>query len=157
MRLYLFDEQRIYTGEYVDIEDLTAPVPANATHVEPPTTTSNEVAHWGGKVWTVLPERPPLPGPIDPVPVEVEGWQAEVAMKATPVDPEDSQSQNIWDRVQDLIAAMPDGIEKITAQTVLARGKIRRDSPMLAQLAPLVPLSEERVDDLMRLAASIEA
>lgn len=98
-----------------------------------------------------------VPLPPEPVPEEVEGWQAEVAMKATPVDPEDSQSQNIWDRVQDLIAAMPDGIEKITAQTVLARGKIRRDSPMLAQLAPLVPLSQERVDDLMRLAASIEA
>lgn len=91
------------------------------------------------------------------VPMEVEGWQAEVAMKATPVDPEDSESQNVWDRVQDLIAAMPDGIEKIAAQTVLARGKIRRDSPMLAQLAPLVPLSEERVDDMFRLAASIEA
>lgn len=98
-----------------------------------------------------------VPLPPEPVPIEVEGWQAEVAMKATPVDPEDSESQSVWDRVQDLIAAMPDGIEKITAQTVLARGKIRRDSPMLAQLAPLVPLSEERVDDLMRLAASIEA
>ena len=94
---------------------------------------------------------------VEAVPEEVEGWQAEVAMKATPVDPEDSESQNVWDRVQDLFAAMPDGIEKITAQTVLARGKIRRDSSILAQFAPLVPLSEERVDDLMRLAASIEA
>lgn len=91
------------------------------------------------------------------VPVEVEGWQAEVAMRATPVNPDDPESQSVWDRVQDLIAAMPDGLEKITAQTVLKRGKIRRDSPMLAQFAPLVPLSEERVDDLMRLAASIEA
>ena len=97
------------------------------------------------------------PAPPEPVPEEVEGWQAEVAMKATPVDPNDPESQSVWDRVQDIITAMPDGIEKITAQTVLARGKIRRDSPMLAQLAPLVPLSEERVDDLMRLAASIEA
>lgn len=109
-----------------------------------------------GSTWDGTHFHPPEPVP-EPVPEEVEGWQAEVAMKATPVDPEDSESQNVWDRVQDLITAMPDGIEKITAQTVLARGKIRRDSPMLAQLAPLVPLSEERVDDLMRLAASIEA
>ncbi|AEC22273.1 hypothetical protein PT7_P037 (plasmid) [Pusillimonas sp. T7-7] len=102
---------------------------------------------------------PPEPAePSSPaIPVEVEGWQAEVAMRATPVDPEDEQSQSVWDRVQDLIAAMPDGIEKITAQTVLARGKIRRDSPMLAQLAPLVPLSEARVDDLLILADSIQA
>lgn len=99
----------------------------------------------------------PPPTPPEPVPEEVEGWQAEVAMRATPVDSGDPESQSVWDRVQDLITAMPDGIEKITAQTVLKRGKIRRDSPMLAQLAPLVPLSEERVDDLMRLAASIEA
>lgn len=94
---------------------------------------------------------------VDHVPVEVEGWQAEVAMRATPVDPDDPESQTIWDRVQDIIASMPDGIEKITAQTVLTRGKIRRDSPMLAQLAPAVPLTSERVDDLLRLAESIQA
>lgn len=103
------------------------------------------------QVWSVEPLPPP------PVPEEVEGWQAEVAMRATPVDPDDPNSQSVWDRVQDIIAAMSDGIEKITAQTVLARGKIRRDSPMLAQLAPMVPLTEEQVDDLMRLAASIQA
>lgn len=94
---------------------------------------------------------------VDYVPVEVEGWQAEVAMKATHVDLEDEQSQTIWARVQDLIAAMPDGIEKLTAQTVLARGRIRRDSPTLASLSAMVPLSEARVDDLMRLADSIQA
>lgn len=103
------------------------------------------------QTWEVVP-RPP-----EPVPIEVEGWQAEVAMRATPVDPDDPESQSVWDRVQDIIAAMPDGIEKITAQTVLARGKIRRNSPTLAQLAPLVPLSGERVDDMFRLAGSIEA
>lgn len=136
------------SGEFLGIF-VGAPIPQGATEVEtlPP---SGDWRYLNGE-WVA-----PDPEP-EPVPEEVEGWQAEVAMKATPVDPEDSQSQNIWDRVQDLIAAMPDGIEKITAQTVLARGKIRRDSPMLAQLAPLVPLSEERVDDLMRLAASIEA
>jgi len=103
------------------------------------------------QVWAVEPLPP------EPVHEEVEGWQAEVAMRATPVDPDDPESQSVWGRVQDIIAAMPDGIEKITAQTVLKRGKIRRDSAMLAQLAPLIPLTQEQVDDLMRLAASIEA
>lgn len=109
-----------------------------------------------GGAWDGTHFHPPEPEP-EPVPIEVEGWQAEVAMRATPVDPDNPESQNVWDRVQDIIAAMPDGMEKITAQTVLARGKIRRDSPMLAQLAPLVPLSEQRVDDMFRLAGSIEA
>lgn len=104
------------------------------------------------QTWEIK-EIPPESEP--PVPVEVEGWQAEVAMRATPV-PTDLEV-TVWGRVQELIAAMSEGIEKITAQTVLKRGKIRRDSPMLAQLAPLVPLTDEQVDDLMRLAASIEA
>lgn len=94
------------------------------------------------------------PPPPEPVPEEVEGWQAEVAMRATPSA---TEGKTVWDRVQDLITLMPEGIEKITAQTVLTRGKIRRDSPMLAQLAPLVPLSEEQVDDLLRLAGGIQA
>lgn len=88
------------------------------------------------------------------IPEEVEGWQAEVAMRATSST---TEGKSVWDRVQDLIALMPEGIEKITAQTVLKRGKIRRDSAMLAQLSPLVPLNEEEVDDLFRLAYSIEA
>lgn len=120
-----------------------------------PAEANGTVAQIGGE-WDGTQFHPAPPAP-EPVPEEVEGWQAEVAMRATPVDPDDPESQSVWDRVQDLIAAMPDGIEKITAQTVLARGKIRRDSPTLAQLAPLVPLSGERVDDMFRLAGSIEA
>jgi hypothetical protein len=158
--IYICDADWIYSHSIEQSEYL--PLPSRSTLTPPPTTTGLEVARLVGTVWEVLPERPvkPVPEPEpepEPVPEEVEGWQAEVAMRATPVDPDDPESQSVWDRVQDIIAAMPDGIEKITAQTVLARGKIRRDSPMLAQLAPLVPLSEERVDDLMRLAASIEA
>lgn len=95
--------------------------------------------------------------PPPPVPGEVEGWQAEVAMRSTYVTEDDPGTQTVWDRVQDIIGAMPDGIEKITAQTVLSRGKIRRDSPMLESLSAHVPLSSERVDDLMFLAHSIQA
>lgn len=98
-----------------------------------------------------------MPLPPEPVPVEIEGWQGEVIMRADKVDPEDPESPTVWDRVQALIAAMPDSIEKITAQTVLARGRIRRDSPTLAVLAPLVPLSEDRIDDMFRRGARIEA
>lgn len=98
---------------------------------------------------------------VDPdtnaVPMEIEGWQGEVIMRAERVDPEDPESQSVWDRVQDLLAAMPDGIEKITAQVALQRGKIRRDSPTLTQLAPLVPLSEQRIDDMFRAGSQLLA
>lgn len=91
------------------------------------------------------------------IPQDVEGWQAEVAMRVTLVDLEDEQSQNVWDRVEEIIASMPDGPEKVTAQIVLKRGRLRRDSAMLAVLAPLVPLSSDRVDAMFVLADSIEA
>jgi len=105
------------------------------------------------------PESPLDPEPEDPdaVPAEVEGWQAEVVMRVTLVDPDDPESQTVWDRTQDLIATMPDGIEKITAQTVLARGKIRSNSPTLAMLAAAIPLAQSRVDDMLRQAAGIVA
>lgn len=90
------------------------------------------------------------------VPAEVEGWQAEVAMRVTPVDPEEG-SQSVWDRVQELVSAMPDGPEKIMAGVVLNRGKVRRDSDLLAVLSAMVPLSGDRVDDLFILADSLEA
>lgn len=139
--IYAVDQQGNYLGAFVGTEP-------KVDYVSVPYPPQDARDVWDGNGY--------VPAPL-PVPEEVEGWQAEVAMKATPVDPEDPESQNVWDRVQDLIAAMPDGLEKITVQTVLARGKIRRDSPMLAQFAPLVPLSQGRVDDLLRLAASIEA
>lgn len=120
---------------------------------EPVFETVTEIHEQWRQAWEVVP-REPEP---EYVPEEVEGWQAEVAMRATLVDPEDVGSQNVWDRVQDLISLMPEGLEKIAAQTVLKRGKIRRDSPMLAQLAPLVPLTGDQVDILFRLAYSIEA
>lgn len=158
--LYLWDEENIYVGEREHVQ--YQPVPANSTLKAPPEISGTEVAYWNGSDWEVLPDRPippepdPEPDP-EPIPEEVEGWQAEVAMRLTPVDPEDPESQNVWDRVQDIIAAMPDGPEKVTAQIVLQRGKIRLDSQMLVQIAPLVPLSQERVVDMFRLAAGIVA
>lgn len=120
----------------------------DVTLIDPPPTPEHR---WVDGGWRI-PEPPP-----EPVPDEVEGWQAEVAMKLTLVDPEDPESQNVWDRTWELIDSLPDGPEKVTATVVLQRGKVRRDSPTLALLAPMVPLSEERVDDLLRLAGSIQA
>lgn len=60
MRIYLYDSQRIYS-HFEDVVDLYGPVPNNSVTAEPPATTGTEVAHWNGKEWTALPERPALP------------------------------------------------------------------------------------------------
>lgn len=140
------------TGEHIATND-PAPWMGRAGVSCPPYDKTTQGAFWrGGPAWFIADFVPEVP-----VPEEVGGWQAEVAMRVSKVDLESPASQSVWDRVQDILAAMPDGVEKITAQTVLTRGKVRRDSPTLALLAAQVPLSESRVDDLLRLAASIKA
>ena len=61
---YTIDAQHIYTGA-VQI-DPYAPLP-HGTITPPPDTTGDEVAQWTGVDWVVLPERPPLPEPPQPV------------------------------------------------------------------------------------------
>ena len=95
--------------------------------------------------------RNPPPGPA-PIPQEIEGWQAEVVMRVTKVGEE-----SVWDRVQELSDGLADESQKITARVVLQRGKLRRDSALLAQLSPLVPLTQEQVDDMFVQGSQIEA
>ena len=61
---YTIDAQHIYTGA-VQI-DPYAPLPPG-TITPPPDTAGDEVAQWTGVDWVVLPERPPLPEPPQPV------------------------------------------------------------------------------------------
>lgn len=80
---------------------------------------------------------------VDDIPREIEGWQAEAIMRITIVG-----EQSVWGRVHEIIDAMEDSAQQIVARAVLARGKMRRDSAMLATLAPLVPLTSEQVDTM---------
>ena len=61
---YTIDAQHIYTGA-VQIDPYDPLPPGTIT--PPPDTTGDEVAQWTGVDWVVLPERPPLPEPPQPV------------------------------------------------------------------------------------------
>lgn len=110
-----------------------------------------------GDVCQATPVYVDAPEPVVEVPEEVEGWQAEVAMKLTKLDDQDSNSQSVWDRTMDIVEAMEDEAMKLTARTVLERGRVRRDSQMLATLSVQIPLSSEQVDSLFIFADSLEA
>ena len=114
----------------------------------------SEIEHPLSEFGIVDPDQLPEPRIVPEV---VEGWQAEVAMKISKVDPSDPNSPSVWERLQDLISSMEDLTQKLIIQTVLAKGKIRRDSQLLGTMAALIPLSQERIEDLLILANSIEA
>lgn len=86
------------------------------------------------------------------VPESVEGWQAEIVMRSTALGTSD-----VWTALNAAIDAMPDGVNKITAQTVLKRGRVRRDSQLLAQLGPSLGLTGQQIDDMFRAASKIKA
>lgn len=160
MRLYLYDDQRISTGEHVDIEDVYAPVPAYATHVQPPSTSGDEVAHWNGKVWTVLPERPPAPVSLDATRITklafrnrftaTEKAMLEMAALDDPAAamPDRMQAATIRAYLADVAAATfidlsrPDtraGVQTLEAAGLLAEGRATDilDSPVLPEERPL--------------------
>lgn len=146
MRIYLYDDQRISTGEHVDIEDLYAPVPANATHVQPPETVGDEVPHWNGKVWTVLPERPPAPE-SEPVPQTVTRAQGKAALIQA----------GLWSAVVAYVDVMTDPTDKALAEVALNdTTEWLRTSPFLNAAATTLGLSETQLDDLFRTAATIQ-
>lgn len=148
MRIYLYDDQRVSTGEHVDIEDLYAPVPAYATHVQPPETVGDEVAHWNGKVWTVLPERPPAPEP-EPVPASCTPAQGLVALFAV--------KQITEDQLLAAIGQIADPVQQYTARIGLQRATTwERGSPTMQAMAALLGLTEQDLDDLYKLAVTVE-
>lgn len=92
------------------------------------------------------------PEPEPEVPQEIEGWQAEVIMRMDMVG-----EQSVWDRVQEIIDAMEDPAQQLVARTMLARGRVRRNSPMLNTLIEYVPLTAGQVDSMFVRGAALEA
>lgn len=97
-----------------------------------------------------------LPDPVSTpaVPLEVEGWKAEVTMKSTMSA---DGTTSVWDATQAAITAMTDGPDKLAAQAVLARGDMRRDSPLLAAVATQIGLTSAQIDDMFVRAAALSA
>jgi hypothetical protein len=100
-----------------------------------------------GKVHTT-PEPPPEPLPV---PESITAWQAQAALKLTPLG-----DGTLYDAVVAALAALPDGPEKVVAQTAFEKdAKFVRSSPTIAAIASALGLTSEQVDDLFRLGDSL--
>jgi hypothetical protein len=85
------------------------------------------------------------PVPI-PVPEEIWTWRLRIAVKFA----------GLKDAVDSLLEQLPDSEGEIAREVWSGGGKIRRDSPMVAQLATALGLSSGDVDDLFIQAAQID-
>jgi hypothetical protein len=85
------------------------------------------------------------------VPKSITAWQAQAALKLTPLG-----DGTLYDAVVAALAALPDGPEKVVAQTAFEKdAKFVRDSPTIAAIAGALGLSDAQVDDLFRLGAGL--
>ena len=85
------------------------------------------------------------------VPQSITAWQAQAALKLTPLG-----DGTLYDAVVAALAALPDGSEKVVAQTAFEKdAKFVRSSPTIAAIAGALGLSDAQVDDLFRLGDSL--
>ncbi len=95
-------------------------------------------AFWRGGQWEIVPAQPA----IDPVPQVVSMRQARLALLAA----------GLLDQVNAAIAAMP-GTEGAAARIEWEYAQeVRRDSPLVMGLAPLLSLGDGQLDSLFRVA-----
>lgn len=81
-----------------------------------------------------------------PVPQEVTMRQARVALI----------SLRLFDQVEAALAAIPDEIErKLALQTWEYSAAVERFNPLIVMLAPALGLTDQQLDDLFRLAATL--
>lgn len=144
--VYTWDAQRIYIDS-AEVDPKGA-MPPRSTLKHPPELTPPQVARWTGSDWEVLPERPvpPTPEPTpEPVPQSVTMRQARLALLG---------AGKLAD-VDTAIAGLPEP-ERTAAQIEWEYSQeVHRDRPFVAMLAPALGLSEEALDDLFRVAATL--
>lgn len=82
---------------------------------------------------------------VPPVPEEVTMRQAQLALL----------QYGLIGAVEEVIASLPSP-QREAAEIEWKRGAVvRRDAPLITMLMPLLKLTEEQIDDLFRLAASL--
>lgn len=97
---------------------------------------------WDGVTLTPPPDQPQV------VPASVTMRQARLALLAA----------GLLDDVDAAIAAIPDPVQRKAAQIEWEYAtEVRRESPMLAMLAPALGLDDAALDDLFRRAAEVPA
>lgn len=92
--------------------------------------------------------RSPIPLPV---PESITAWQAQAALKLTPFG-----DGTLYDAVVAALAALPDGSEKVVAQTAFEKdAKFVRSSPTIAAIAGALGIDGAQIDDLFRLGDSL--
>ena len=128
------------TGELIRTE--TPAEWMGLTDVAPPTfDPATAGCFWRGDRWEIVQAQPP----VDPVPAAVSMRQARLALLKA----------GLLAQVNTAVAAMP-GAEGDAARIEWEYAQeVRRDSPLLAQLAGALNLSTAQLDDLFRTAATL--
>jgi hypothetical protein len=83
---------------------------------------------------------------VPPVPKSLSNWRVKAVL----------DMQGLTDTVDAAIAALPDGNEKIVISRAWhGNGDVLRDSPTVASFMAILELTDEQVDDMFRLAATL--
>jgi hypothetical protein len=117
------------------------PTPAQIAEAEALAQSLGEQTWWQGDYLCLGQEAPPPPPPE-----AVTARQARLALLGA----------GLLDNVEGALAAIPDPLSRRAAQIEWEYAlEIRRDSPLIAALAPLLGLTDEQVDDLFRAAEGL--
>lgn len=103
---------------------------------------AGEVAAWEGEFYGFGEDPPPAP---DPVPEAVTARQARLALLGA----------GVLDQVDAALAAIPGSQGRAAQIEWEYASAIRRDSPLIAALAPMLGLTGEQVDYLFRAAEGL--
>jgi hypothetical protein len=81
----------------------------------------------------------------------ISAWQAHTALKLTPYG-----DATLYDAVVQILNALPDGAEKILAITAFQNGaNFERNSPTILNIATVLGLDSDEIDELFTLGASL--
>ena len=140
--IYLTDAENIFTGESRTITDPLAPLPRGIVGVEPPALSGDEVAQWVGSQWVVLPERPIPPVQI---PQAVTMRQARLALLGA----------GLLGQIDTAITSLPSPQKEAAQIEWKYSQEVQRRNGFVDQLAPMLGLTDEQVDNLFLVAATL--
>ena len=152
MRVYQTNYDGVFVGTTTAYESPLEPgvwlIPGGCVTVAPPEIPPGSRARWTGAAWVVEPiPTGPTVAPADPaapvVPASVTAFQARAALLAA----------GLLDDVEAAVAAA-DRLTQTAWEYALA---FERTSPTIAALAAAIGLTDQQLDDLFRVAATISA
>ena len=109
--------------------------------------TEGKRMRWNAETSTMDIETIPIP-----VPRAITAWQAAAALKLTPFG-----DSTLYDATIAALAGMPEGVEKIVAQTAFEKdARFVRTSPTIAAIASALGLTSSQIDALFILGGSLE-